>query len=94
MDAKRKNELGQQLCDAAVRGHLSVVESLIAQGADVNHTDTREGVGVFPLWRDYYQYIFMCFLVRVMVGLQVNGLNVCQLQWACRSCGVFAETWG
>jgi hypothetical protein len=65
MDAKQKSELGQQLTSAAVRGDLSVVESLIAQGADVNHTDIT-GVRVFPLWCDYYQYIIMCFLVRVM----------------------------
>jgi hypothetical protein len=64
MNAKQKSQLGQQLLYAAERGDLSAVESLIAQGADVNHTD--DGVSVFPLWCDYYQYIIMCFLVRVM----------------------------
>jgi hypothetical protein len=66
MDPTQKSELGQQLIEAAWRGDLSKVEFLIAQGADVNHTDTRAGVSVFPLWCDYYQYIIMCFLVRVM----------------------------
>jgi hypothetical protein len=62
MDPTQKNELGQQLLYAAERGDLAKVESLIAQGADVNHTDTRAGVSVFPLWCDYYQYIIMGFL--------------------------------
>jgi hypothetical protein len=66
MNAKQKSELGQQLLTAAMRGDLSEVESLIAQGADVNHTDTDDGVSVFSLWCDYYQYIIMCFLVSVM----------------------------
>jgi hypothetical protein len=67
MDPMKKGELGQQLLCAATDGDLSVVESLIAQGADVNHRDTREGlVSVFPLWCDYYQYIIMCFLVPMM----------------------------
>jgi hypothetical protein len=61
MDPKQRSELGQQLIEAAWRGELSVVESLIAQGADVNHTDTREGVSVFPSWCDYCQYIIMCW---------------------------------
>jgi hypothetical protein len=56
MNDKRKSELGQQLCDAAGRGELSTVESLIAQGADINHTDTRRRVSAilsaFPLWCD------------------------------------------
>jgi hypothetical protein len=66
MNGKQKSELGQQLCAAAEKGNLSKVESLIAQGADVNHTDTREGVSVFPLWCDYYHYIIMCFRVPMM----------------------------
>jgi hypothetical protein len=44
MDPTRKSELGQQLLRAAYDGDLSRVESLIAQGADVNHTETNEGV--------------------------------------------------
>jgi hypothetical protein len=63
MDPTQRSELGQQLLGAAERGELSTVEILIAQGADVNHTDTTEGVSVFPLWCGYYQYIIMCFLV-------------------------------
>jgi hypothetical protein len=65
MDARQKSELGQQLLDAAWMGDLSKVESLVAQGAAVNYRATI-GVSVFPLWCDYYQYIIMCFLVRVM----------------------------
>jgi hypothetical protein len=73
MDLKRRSELGQQLLDAAGDGDLSAVESLIAQGADVNHTDIREEVSVFPLWCDCYQYIIMCF-VRVMQCNQFTAL--------------------
>jgi hypothetical protein len=60
MNVMRKSELGQQLLGAAERGELSVVESLIAQGADVNHTDTRAGVSVSFLWCDYYSSILLC----------------------------------
>jgi hypothetical protein len=62
MNAKQKSELGQQLLYGAGDGDLAAVESLIAQGADVNHTDTSEEVSVFSLWCDCYQYIIMCFV--------------------------------
>jgi hypothetical protein len=65
MNPELRCELGQQLLHAAWKGDLSEVESLIAQGADVNHTDTSEKVSVFPLWCDGYQYI-LCFHVRVI----------------------------
>jgi hypothetical protein len=63
MNAKQKRVLGQQLLDAAADGDLAEVASLIAQGADVNHTATTLGVSVVPLWCDYYQYIIMCSLL-------------------------------
>jgi hypothetical protein len=61
---ERKNKLGQQLIDAAKKGDLSELESLIAQGADVNHPDTTKWVSIFPLWCDFYQYItvFSCVM--------------------------------
>jgi hypothetical protein len=62
MDPTQKSELGQQLLYGAGDGDLAEVESLIAQGADVNHTDTELYVSVFPLWCDYY-HIIMCSLV-------------------------------
>jgi hypothetical protein len=61
---EQKNKLGQQMIDAAKKGDLSELESLIAQGADVNHTDTTKWVSIFPLWCDCYQYItvFSCVM--------------------------------
>jgi hypothetical protein len=35
-----KSELGQQLLEAARKGVLEKVEALLAQGADIEHTDT------------------------------------------------------
>jgi hypothetical protein len=76
MDAKQKSELGQQLVYTAQRGDLSEVESLIAQGADVNHTDTRKGVSVaLMVWLLSVYYYVLC---SCDVELQVDGLVVCQ----------------
>jgi hypothetical protein len=61
MNPLQRSELGRQLCEAAEKGDLSALESLIAQEADVNHTDT-DYVSVFFLWRGSYQYITMWFL--------------------------------
>jgi hypothetical protein len=55
MDPTRRSELGQQLVYAAEKGDLSGVESLIAQGADMNHADSDPRVSILPLWYDYYQ---------------------------------------
>jgi hypothetical protein len=63
MDVERRSELGEQMLIAASRGSLFRVESLIAQGADVNYIDPRAGVRVFSLWCGYCQYIIMFFLV-------------------------------
>jgi hypothetical protein len=83
MDSQRKGELGQQLCDAAADGKLSRVESLIAEGADVNHIDTDPNVstvhlpyGVTIMIIVLSVYYYYGFLIRVMVVLQVDGLVV------------------